>query len=308
MAAGIGEGVTSPDDVFSDPGFWNGLGSGYRKTCWLRSGHGRITLKDGLTASCDVVFYTVGKRLDDKSPDLLPEYAAKFGFGSRTGIDLVGEATGNLPDPIWKQKATGDVWTSGDTVNLSIGQGFMLATPLQIAQMTEAIANDGRLIKPHVVGSVGNIGDAQIKVVTPTEVLRLPISPENLRIMQAAMVGVTTNRVIGTTYNRFSSLDYYSFDGRIISGKDLTAEQRSAATRFAVAGKSGTAQAPGAQDKPFAWFTAYAPAQKPQIAVTVLLENVGEGSSFAAPLLRQVVESYFGLPISALPTNLLPTD
>jgi penicillin-binding protein 2 len=308
MAAGMGENLTSPDDMFSDPGYWDGLGGGYRKTCWLRGGHGRISLQDGLTASCDVVFYTVGKRLDDKSSDILPQYAEQFGFGSPTGVELVGESAGIMPDPTWKQKVTGDVWTPGDTVNLAIGQGFMLATPLQVTQVTAAIANNGVLLKPHVVSAIGLAGDEHIEKVEPVEIRKLPVTPTNLQAMKNAMKGVTTNTRIGTTVSRFSSMDYYIVDGRIVSAKSLSATQRANATRFIVAGKSGTAQAPGVKDKPFAWFTAYAPADDPQIAVTVLLENVGEGSSYAAPLVRQIIESYFGLPISNLPANLQPTD
>ncbi|HEY3340830.1 MAG TPA: penicillin-binding transpeptidase domain-containing protein, partial [Anaerolineae bacterium] len=113
MSAGMGEGVTSPSDVFSDPGYWDGLGSAYRKTCWLRSGHGRITLQDGLTASCDVVFYNVGKRLDDKGSSLLSEYGMRYRFGMPTGVELTGEASGLMPGPDWKMQNIGNAWTSG---------------------------------------------------------------------------------------------------------------------------------------------------------------------------------------------------
>jgi cell division protein FtsI/penicillin-binding protein 2 len=125
--------------------------------------------------------------------------------------------------------------------------------------------------------------------------------------MQKAMIGVTTNPR-GTTINRFASFDYYIVDdGQIVSGRQLSAAQRKAARRLIVAGKSGTAQAPGNQ-LPFAWFTAYAPADDPQIAVTVLFENAGQGSAQAAPVVRQIVEAYFGLPISPTPKDALETD
>jgi penicillin-binding protein 2 len=310
MAAGISEGVTQPDDVFSDPGSWDGLGSTYRKTCWLRSGHGRLTLTQGLSASCDVVFYNVGKRLTDKSPEVLSRYGKQFGFGAPTGVELSGEGGGLMPDPEWKKDNIGEVWTSGDTVNLSIGQGFMLATPLQIAQMTAAIANGGTLIQPHVVASVTGY-EGQTSLVQPIEpivVRKLPISDSGLQAIQKGMVGVTTDARIGTTYYRFRDFDYYQVDGRVVAGGSLNAKQRAAATRFIVAGKSGTAQAPGATEKPFAWFTAYTPADNPQIVVTALLENIGEGSGFAAPLVRQVIEAYYGLPISGTPGNAQNND
>ena len=117
------------------------------------------------------------------------------------------------------------------------------------------------------------------------------------------MTGVTTNARLGTTYYRFSSLDAYVLaDGKVVAGRSLTPAQRRTAHRFIVAGKSGTAQAAG-DAKPFAWFTAYAPADDPQIVVTAVLENIGEGSSFAAPLVRQIIETYYGLPVSATPTD-----
>jgi penicillin-binding protein 2 len=294
MAAGIGEGVTNPDDVFIDPGFWDGYGSDFRKTCWLRSGHGRITLQNGLTASCNIVFYETGKRLEDKSSALLPDYARKFGFGARTGVGLP-EAAGVVPDPDWKQQTFGESWLGGDTVNLSVGQGYLLVTPLQIAQMTVAIANGGTLNRAHVIASL------QDPSANPPA--QLPLTQQTLDAIQQGMIGVTTNARYGTTYYRFSSLNAYVLDdGSVVDGRRLTASQRRAARKLVVAGKSGTAQAAG-DAKPFAWFTAYVPADNPQIVVTVLLENVGEGSSYAAPLVRQIIEAYYGLPVSATPTD-----
>jgi len=294
MAAGIGEGVTNPVDVFFDPGYWDGYGSDFRKTCWLKTGHGRITLQNGLTASCNVVFYEVGKRLDEKSSFALADYARKFGFGARTGIELP-EASGLVPDPNWKKAALGQAWLGGDTVNMAVGQGFVLVTPVQIAQMTAAIASGGTLNHVHIVA--GPRDPAQ------TPPAKLPVTPETLRAIQQGMTGVTTNARLGTTYYRFSSLDAYVLaDGKVVAGRSLTPAQRRTAHRFIVAGKSGTAQAAG-DAKPFAWFTAYAPADDPQIVVTAVLENIGEGSSFAAPLVRQIIETYYGLPVSATPTD-----
>jgi penicillin-binding protein 2 len=292
MAAGLGEGVTTPEDVFSDPGFWDGYGSDFRKTCWLKSGHGRITLENGLTASCNIVFYDVGKRLEEKGPFVLGEYARKFGFGERTGVELP-EAAGLVPDPDWKKQAIGEVWTGGDNVNLAVGQGFMLATPLQVAQMTAAIANDGALNPAHVVATPRAAAEAK----------RIPVDAASLDAIQQGMIGVTTDPRYGTSTYRFTGFDYcYSAANEIVPCNRLPASERRNARRLVVAGKSGTAQAAGDQ-KPFSWFTAYAPADDPEIAVTVLLENIGEGSSYAAPLVRQIVEAYYGLPISATPTD-----
>ena len=299
MAAGVSEGLTNPQDVFVDRGYWDDLGAQYRKTCWLRSGHGRINLQDGLSASCDIVFYSVGKRLDEKGQSLLAGYARKFGFGQKTGIEMSGEAAGVLPDPQWKQQNVGEVWTSGDTVNMSIGQGYLLASPLQVAQMTAAIANGGQLVRPHFIKLMG---DAPAPLPPPTQ---LPADAQTLQAIQQGMVGVVNNARIGTAYFRFANFNYYLSD----DGKATT--QRTT-RKLLIAGKSGTAQAPGAKDKPFAWFTAYAPADNsgspPQIAVTVLLENIGEGSVWSAPVVRQIIEAYFGLPISSLPKDVRVSD
>lgn len=305
LAAAVGEGLTSANDVFFDPGYWDGLGSGYRKTCWLKSGHGRIGLQDGLTASCDIVFYELGKRLDTKGPALLAQYARRFGFGARTGIELPAEVEGIAPDPAWKKQRVGEVWTPGDTVNLSIGQGFMLASPLQIAQMTSAIANGGALYQPRIVAGTAEPG-SRPQVQPPVKIGTLP-APQAIPIAQQGMIGVTTKAGIGTAAFRFADFDYYLVGGQWVSGKTLTAAQRQAARKLVVAGKTGTAET-GTADKPYAWFTAYAPADDPQVAVTVLLENIGEGSTFAAPRARQVIEAFFGLPISDLPKDGIATE
>lgn len=311
MAAGLSEAVAQANETFVDPGYWDGLGQEYRKTCWLQRGHGRISLVNGLSASCNIVFYEVGKRLDTVNQSLLPAYARRFGFGKPTGVELAGELGGIAPDPDWKRAARGDVWTSGDTVNMAIGQGFMLVTPLQIAQMTAAIANGGEIRRPHVVARLSS--PASEMVVEPEVTGRLDLRPEVVQAIQAGMVGTINDRRLGTTARQFESFDYYlvgnETDGiSIVPARRLTARQRSAARKFIVAGKSGTAQAPQPNAKPHAWFTAYAPADDPQIVVTVLLENVGEGSVNAAPLARQLIEAYFRLPISTPARSPVITD
>jgi penicillin-binding protein 2 len=300
FAAGVSEGLTTPDEVFADPGYWDGLGKEYRKTCWLKTGHGRITLQNGLSASCNVVFYELGKRLDDRGQSLLAAYARRFGFGQPTGVELAGEYAGIVPDPEWKRAARGEVWTTGDGVNMAVGQGFMLVTPLQVAQMAATIANDGQPARARIVASPA--GAAGEPPASPAA------RPDIVSALQAAMQGVTSNRRYGTTVATFASLDYYQVDGQWVAGRALTARQRAGAEKLVVAGKSGTAQAPGADDKPFAWFAAYAPASDPRVAVAVVLENAGEGSAFAAPLARQVVEASLGLPVSQIPSQSPATD
>ncbi|MFL7792453.1 MAG: penicillin-binding transpeptidase domain-containing protein, partial [Anaerolineae bacterium] len=132
MSAAVEGGGMDPQGTgFYCPGYWEELGAAYRKGCWKEDGHGNITLQDGLTASCDVVFYSVGKSLDETNPELLPQFARAFGFGEPTGIEGVLEEGGLVPDPTWKVNAIGERWWVGDTVNLAIGQGYLLVTPLQ---------------------------------------------------------------------------------------------------------------------------------------------------------------------------------
>ena len=278
MAAAMEEaGMDPARTFFYCPGYWEGLGPASRKTCWKTEGHGDISLEDGLTASCDVVFYTVGQTLDGVGPDVLPRFGRGFGFGEPTGLEGVLEEGGLVPDPTWKADNVGEIWWVGDTINLSIGQGYLLVTPLQVARMIAAVANGGTLYRPYIIERIGPAGDAGPEQATqPQAVGTLPISPEHLAVIQKALLGVTT-RSIGTVPHRFAGLS------------------------IPVAGKTGTAEVGGPDTIPHSWFAAYAPADKPQIAIVALVENAGEGATVAAPLVRQVVEAYYGLPLSPLP-------
>jgi len=278
ITAAMEEAGMDPDHtIFHCPGYWEGLGPTSRKGCWKTDGHGDISLKDGLTASCDVVFYAVGQTLDGVGPDVLPRFGRGFGFGEPTGLEGVLEEGGLMPDPTWKADTLGEAWWVGDTINISIGQGYLLVTPLQVARMIAAVANGGTLYRPYIIERIGPAGDAQPEQVTqPQAVGTLPISPEHLTAIQEALLGVTT-KSIGTAPHRFAGLS------------------------IPVAGKTGTAEVGGPDTIPHSWFAAYAPADSPEIAIVVLVENAGEGSSVAAPLVRQVVEAYYGLPLSPLP-------
>ncbi len=277
-AAALEEAGMDPEQTFFHcPGFWEGLGPGYRKVCWKAEGHGDISLKDGLTASCDVTFYSVGQTLDGVGQDVLPSFGRGFGFGEPTGLEGVLEKGGLMPDPAWKADAIGEAWWIGDTVNLSIGQGYLLVTPLQMARMIAAVANGGTLYRPYIIDRLGPAGDVAPEQVTQSQAVgTLPVSPAHLAAIQEALLGVTTVP-IGTAPHRFTGLS------------------------IPVAGKTGTAEVGGPDTRPHSWFAAYAPADRPEIAIVALVENVGEGSSVAAPLVRQVVEAYYGLPLSTLP-------
>lgn len=264
-SAVLGTGLFKPDSPFYCSGTWDGLGPGWVKHCWLRSGHGSLTLEQGLTASCDVVFYELGKALHEAGRDILPYYAELFRFGARTEIAGVAESSGLVPNPIWKENAVGESWFPGDSVNLAIGQGHLLVTPLQVVDMIAALANGGTIYKPQLLLSLGQPPSLDSRTVEPEALASLPLSSEHLKSIQTSLLNGCMSPA-GTAYYALG---------------DMT---------IPVAGKTGTAENPGGE--PHAWFAGYAPATNPQLAVVVMIENGGEGSKVAAPIFRQIVEFY----------------
>ncbi len=275
MAAGLEAGNLKGDSYFVCPGYWDGLGEENRKTCWLETGHGEISLQDGLTASCNVVYYEVGRILDREGQDVLPTFSRAFGLGPATGLTGLYESDGLVPDPEWKQDTYYESWGLGDTVNLAIGQGFLLVTPLQIARMIAAVANGGTLYRPYVIGRIDANSMYPEQTTQPEAWGQLPVSETNLKLIQDAMLAVTTEP-LGTATRRFTGLD------------------------IPVAGKTGTAQTLEDAES-HSWFAGYFPADDPQIAMVVIAEFAGEGPTVAAPMFRQVMEHYYGLPITPLP-------
>lgn len=260
MAAALEHGGYSATSPIDGPAVWYGLGAGTPLHDWSAVGHGTISLQEALTQSCDTCFYQVAKKLDGIDPNLLPREARAFGFGAPTGIDAVSETTGLVGDNSYKQKTYHDAWRTGDSVNLSIGQGYFLATPLQTAAMLAAVAAGGARHAPHLILSIG-----RDRWRTPTASGKLPVSADHLRQIARGMVGVTTEN---------SGTATFVFRG----------------FPWPVAGKTGTAQNPGA--KPHAWFGAFAPADHPRIALVVVVENGGEGSMVAAPIARDILTVY----------------
>jgi penicillin-binding protein 2 len=267
-------GGVKPTQTYTCPGVWNKLG--WDMTCWLKSGHGTIDLVTALTASCDVTFYQIGYDLSFIDIDALSSYARSFGLGAPTGLgkipdgdwDPLGEASGLVPDDTWKRATYGEGWSSGDTVNLAIGQGFLLVTPLQMCRLVAAVGNGGTLYRPQIVSKVAAAGEQPEIAFPPERVGRLPITSDTLAAIRKGLEGVTTSPR-GTATHRFVDFAY------------------------AVAGKTGTAQNEG--ELPHAWFVGYLPAENPEIAIVAMIENSGEGSTFAAPLFREVAAAYYGI-------------
>ena len=283
-SAALEVGGYAPESPFMCNGVWFGLGSKWAKTCWLRSGHGAIDLSTGLTGSCDVVFYEIGKHLHEleSGPNILSQYARGFGLGSVTGLEGFGEAAGLVPDAEWKAQNLRESWYPGDTVNMAIGQGYVLVTPIQMAVTIAAVANGGTLYRPQAVLKVDASGEEPETRFPALENGRLHVKAENLLTIQRSLLNVT-------------------------SGPRGTAVEAFAGFPIPVAGKTGTAE--HAEEEPHSWFIGYAPADNPQIAIAVLVEEGGEGSKTAAPIFRRVVETYFDIePPTPTPTSTVTSE
>lgn len=265
MSAALEKLGWSPDTLFNCTGHWEGLGAEFPKKCWLETGHGNITLKDGLTQSCDVVFYEVGLALHKADPAFLPEMARAFGLGAAAQVLGLDEAAGVVPDEAWKQATLGAPFFEGDAVNMAIGQGYTLATPLQIARLLAALSTNGKIHRPQIARRLSS-RDSGDQFFTLEETGQLPISAPTLALLQEALF-------------------------EVVQGKRGTAREAFGGIEYTVVGKTGTAET--GIDKPHAWFAGYTPADDPAVVIAVLLENAGEGSELAAPLFRQMAEAYF---------------
>ncbi|NTU71648.1 MAG: penicillin-binding protein 2 [Coriobacteriia bacterium] len=268
--AGLEDGVIRPYTTYSCGGRWTDMGKQWPKWCWNHSGHGYESFYEAVQDSCDVYFYNVGYRFYKMKGEKLQAFARKFGFGSDSGIDLPGEAAGRVPDAKWKSAYNENYpemqrWLPGDTVNLAIGQGDLLVTPLQVANAYAGIANGGNVMKPHVLKQVLGPDGKPVLKAKPEIAFRTKTSKTNLSTMKTALVMVTES---GTARSAFRSFP------------------------IAVAGKSGTAQVYGKDD--LAWFVAFAPASKPKYCVAVVVEQGGHGGSVAGPATRQILAALLG--------------
>lgn len=273
-AAAIERGGLSQHSTFHCTGVWRNLG--YPKNCWINSygkTHGNISLQNGLTQSCDVVYYETGLILHDKDPMLLTNFCYAFGLGSKTGIGLE-ESAGNVPDP------TKQEWQPTDSTDTAIGQDTFQVSALQVADFVAAVANGGTLWRPNLIGRIEDFVNGTQEVTAPQKRGDLPVSAGTLQIVRDAMHAVTSSQDGTAAFN---------FDKFPVS----------------TAGKTGTSQVPGNFD-PHAWFAGYAPYENPQIAVCVMVENGGEGSKVAAPIFRKVLEQYFDVKPTPTPARGTP--
>ena len=265
-------------------GYFQLPGNSHRYRDWRPAGHGEMDLHQAIVQSCDVYFYRLAV---DLGIDSIAGFLSSFGFGAATGIDIIGESSGLVPTPEWKRsrfsRREDQVWFPGETVITGIGQGFTQVTPLQLAHATATIASRGQRFKPRLLVGTENPSNRIVEYVAPT-VLPGPtgIDDEHWQIIHEAMVGVTTD----------------------LRGSGRATMQ---GATYQVAGKTGTSQVfTVAQEEEYdeeslderlrdhGLFTAYAPAEAPTIAIAVVVENNGGGSRTAAPIVRKILDVYFG--------------
>jgi len=246
---------------------------------------GRMNFVQGLAKSSDVYFYYLGggfEGFQGLGNERLATYAREFGFGARTGIDLPGEAEGIVPDENWKKEALGERWVKGDTYNMSIGQGYVAATPLQVATATNVFANGGTLYRPRLVKALVNQEGRTVREFGPEKIRTLPLAPEQWALLREGMEA------------GYSDV--------------LLRNERIPGLRLA--GKTGTAEFYGPRNQKgelptHAWYTGFAPADKPEIAVTVFVE-LGSGSNEAAPIASKIFRKYFNIPDAPPPPTAGP--
>lgn len=270
--AGLEYQVIQPHSTLFCPGYYRLPNVRHKYRDWKTWGHGRVTLKDAVTQSCDVYFYDLARNL---GIDRIHEFMQKFGFGEKTSIDLVGEKAGLLPSKKWKRRARNLAWYPGETLITGIGQGFMQVTPIQLARATATLANRGEIVVPHFLNT-----DVEGKEPAVKKIEQINLNQHNVSEITAAMINV-------------------------IHGPRGTARRLKQGIDYQIAGKTGTAQVFTVKQeekydetkiskklKDHALFISFAPADDPKIAVAVIVENGGHGGSVAAPIAGKIMKQF----------------
>ncbi|WP_373753954.1 penicillin-binding protein 2 [Neisseria weixii] len=275
-------GKLTQSTVLPAPGAWSIPGSRHLFRDAVRSGHGSANLSRAIQVSSDTFFYRVGYEL---GIDKTHPYLAEFGLGAQTGIDLPNEYRGILPSREWKAKRFAKAkspsareWLPGEMVSVSVGQGYNAYTPLQMAHATASLANDGVVYRPHLVKEVLNYNNREITKINPNAERTIPFKHDNFEYIKNAMVKVLKP---GGTGHRIGAGLSYTMGGKTGTAQVVQIQQ----------GKSYNAAALREQHRDHAWFISFAPVDKPEIAIAVLLENGGWGAN-AAPLARSLTDFY----------------
>jgi penicillin-binding protein 2 len=269
--AGLGEGLIDESTTVTCKGEYKLGNNTFR--CWNRKGHGSVNLKGAMRESCDVYFYQLGERL---GVDRIARYARMFGLGEAMGCGLDNEKNGFVPTAEWKEKKFGKKWYKGETLPVSIGQGYLLMTPIQLAAMTAGVATDGKIYRPHLVKKILDRDGKTVKEFAPEVLKTVALRPDHFRMVKEGLFAVV-NEPRGT-----------GAAARLYEVK--------------VAGKTGTSQVVKMNDakrstayehRDHALFVAYAPYDKPEVAVAVVVEHGEHGGGAAAPVAGKILRRYF---------------
>ncbi|HDR1865504.1 penicillin-binding protein 2 [Pasteurella multocida] len=289
--AALHENVITQNMTIFDPGYWVLPNTTKRFRDWKKTGHGHTDLNKAIVESSDTYFYQTAYNM---GIDRLSDWMKRFGFGVPTGIDIQEETAGIMPSREWKQKRHKRPWVQGDTISVGIGQGYWIATPLQVAKATSILINEGKVHTPHLMKSVEG---------STVEPYQDPLLYEDITEPKAAYWDAAKRGM----YN-------------VVNAANGTGRKAFIGTSYRVAGKSGTAQVFSLKENQtydasglkkelhdHAWFTAYAPYDDPKMVVAIILENAGGGSSVAAPVVRQIMDYYLTQRLPQI-SRLSPAD
>ena len=269
-------GKRRPEQVISDPGFFNFGGHHFRDD--KKGGHGMVDMYKSIVHSCDTYYYMLANEM---GIDNISSFMGRLGFGSRTGIDIDGESEGVLPSQEWKRKRfkkpEQQKWYAGETISIGIGQGYNAYTPIQLAHATAILANNGVVFRPHLVKFITDTKTGNRTLIESKPTRTLDLKPEHIEVIKNAMVGVNKE---GTGARAFAGAEYVS------AGKTGTAQV------YSLKGAEYKAGTVKKELRDHALFIAFAPADAPTIALAVLVENGGFGAQAAAPIARQVLDYY----------------
>jgi penicillin-binding protein 2 len=291
--AALEMGKRTPNQAISDPGYFNFGNHQFRDD--KKGGHGSVDMYKSIVHSCDTYYYMLA---NDMGIDAIAKFMGSLGLGQRTGIDLGkddgGESKGVLPSQEWKKqrfkKPEQQKWYAGETISIGIGQGYNAYTPIQLAQATATLANNGVMFRPHLVRHIADTKTGEKRPVEPQPIRDLQLKPANVDVIRRAMVGVNKE---GTGARAFAGAPYEA------AGKTGTAQV------FSLKGAQYKEGAIKKELRDHALFIAYAPADNPKIALAVLVENGGFGAQSAAPIARMVIDYYL---LGKLPAGAAPED
>lgn len=315
MATAIGalnEGVVTPEQELIDPGkitisqkfAENEVGTPRDFVCYDRNGHGLVNFLKGVSLSCDVYFYKLGGGYPGEVEQGLgiwrmKDYAKALGYGQLSGIELPGEEAGLIPDPTWKRITVGENWSTGDTYIATIGQGYVLATPLQVLESFATLANDGKHMKPTIIKEVLDSAGNVIKPLTPVQLWDITKDPK-INVYDENSIPTGEMKTVAPWTIQLAK------EGMREVVTTGTAKKVFEGSTIPAAGKTGTAEycdniaqaqnlcQPGSWPT-HSWYVGYAPYDNPEIVVVAFVYNGGEGASVAAPIVRRVLDAYFEL-------------